>query len=250
MFIVVAVTTAPVWTHDGRRFEVKVIDGQILAHGYNSGPDDGAPSPRPYFNAIHGHWENNASPAVTAAAADLPGYDVFAPGLLAGHDLTLTLLGASKWVNPPPMPPTDTVPTFEPLEVEETIFLTFDGSTIDSNGRGSLVLSPNVPGAGLRDIDLSYDIASRPAGLLYVLELQLSSSHPGMIDSETIYTILSPDGADPMERLHHASLFLESFLGAPVPEPASALLCGFAGLYLFLRSRFFGQGSKRRRIVF
>ncbi|REK08239.1 MAG: PEP-CTERM sorting domain-containing protein [Planctomycetota bacterium] len=208
--------------HSGRRLEIQVIDNQLFAQGYLSTgvPDDGGGSPRPYYNALHDHWQNITS---SVAIADLPGYDVYTPGPLTGFDLSLELLGASKWVGPPMMPPGGTIPNLVPLDPGEVITIEHNSVSIDTDGLGSLAIASGIPGGGLTDIDLLYAIDDNPAGVLHVLEWQLSTNAPGVAPSASIYTILSPDGANPMEKLHHASLYLEQHLGL-VPEPASASL--------------------------
>jgi len=234
---VAAFTTAAL-AHDGRRFEVKVVNDQLVAQGYNSaGEDDGGGVRRPYYNALHDHWEN--LPTVEAATATLPGYDLFEPGPLVGHDLVLTLTGARKWVAPPPMPAPGTLPTLEPLTDAEKIFVTLGdntgGTTIDTASGGSLTLADAISTDGADDLDLGYDIALKPSNVIYVLELTLSTNAPGIAPSDTIYTLLSPDGADPTQRLHHASLFLESHLGTPIPEPSAFMITAIGGAMLLRR---------------
>lgn len=214
-----------------------MVNNQLVAHGYNSGADDGGGSPRPYYNAIHDHWANNPSTTINAASADLPGYDIFSSGALAGESVTLTLLGASKWVSPPMSPTPGTVPTLTPLTAGETIFIRYSGTTIDTDALGSLLLHHSVSGAGVADLDLSYDIAARPADVLYILEQQLATGAPGVLSSATTYTILSPDGDNPAQRLHHASLFLENHLGTPIPEPTTIGVMLIAGLVLLRRTK-------------
>lgn len=212
--LIVTGLTASVWAHGGRRLEIKINHDQLLVQGYNTGADDGAPSPRLHYNALHDHWANN--PVVTAATATLPSYDLFDAGPLEGFDLTLTLTGASKWVSPPTMPAPDTTPDLVALDPADTIYLTFGTTTIDTAALGDLTLVSSVPADGAPHLDISYDIALHPADVLYVLELALSTDAPGIAASETIYTILSPDGPTMAERLHHAALYLEGYLGTPV----------------------------------
>lgn len=204
--------------HDGRRFEIiQYPEGTLAAQGYISGTDpadDGGGIRRPYLNAIHGHWSNN--PSITAASATLPGFDIFNPGQLAGHQLTAELVGASKWVGPDPSHGATNEsdpPTLVALDPGEIIYVTYNIVTVTTNAPGSLTLRQNVPVGPLLDVDLAYDIAQHPSGVLYALEFILSSGNPEIEDSSSVYVILSPDGANHMERLHHAALRLESFLG-------------------------------------
>ena len=214
VLLIVAGLSVPAWAHGGRRLEIKVNNDQLLVQGYNTGADDGAPSPRLYYNALHDHWANNA--IVTAASASLPSFDLFNAGPLEGYGLTLSLTGASKWVSPPTMPAPGTIPDLIALDPADTIYLTFDTTTIDTTALGDITLVSSVPAGGAPHLDVSYDIAQHPSAVLYVLELELSTDAPGIAASDTIYTILSPDGATPAEKLHHAALYLESYLGTPV----------------------------------
>ncbi|MCA9282838.1 MAG: hypothetical protein KDA30_12415, partial [Phycisphaerales bacterium] len=93
----ISALTTTVCAHDGRRLEIKVVDNQLVAHGYvSNGVDDGGGLVRPYYNTIHGHWTFDPTPGVVAASADLPGFDLFDSGALAGHSLELTVVGATK----------------------------------------------------------------------------------------------------------------------------------------------------------
>ena len=214
--------------HDGRRFDITVVDGQLAAQGYLSGADptdDGGGIIRPYFNAIHGHF--NASVGSTFFAT-LPGFDLFGEtaSLLTGADLSLELLSASKWENPA----LGTTPTLVGLDATEIIGIGYDiQPSIDSESLGSFTLASAISGA-VPDIDLAYSIDSDPANTLYALEWRLSTSQDGILDSESVYTILSPPGSGPVERLHHQSLALERSLGiTAVPEPNSLLMLAIAG---------------------
>lgn len=91
--------------HDGRRFDVKVVDNQLVAHGYiSSGVDDmgsnlpadnpGDPLYRTYYNAIHAHWSTQFD---LFSSADLPGFDINDTPELDGQDLWLELKGVKKW---------------------------------------------------------------------------------------------------------------------------------------------------------
>lgn len=233
VLLLLMIMVVPAWAHDGRRFEVKVVDNQLVAHGYNSsGVDDGGGVIRPYYNALHGHWENNPTPGVTAASADLPGYDVFDNAEpLVGHDLVWTLTGARKWSSPMDGGPV----VLENLGPTEEIFVTFGTSTVSTGatfGLGSLTLLNPFAGSNGGDLDLTYDIGLEPTGVLYVIESTLSTGASDVGDSGTIYTILSPAG-----ELHHAALYLESQLGAPIPEPASLALLATGALTLLRRRR-------------
>lgn len=217
--IVVAIMVEPAWAHPGRRLEVMVINNQLFAQGYITAgePDDGGGNPRPYYNAIHGHWEDVAT---DVSIADLPGFDLFTPGPLAGFDLTLELLDATKWVNPPMMPTPGTNPMLVELEESETIQVESD-ITVDTDTLGTLTLATGIGGGGAPDLDLLYVIGLNPTDTLYVLEWQLATTAPGIAPSDSVYTILSPEG-----QFHHASLYLEKYLG--VPEPSSIVLSALA----------------------
>ena len=221
-------TATSALAHDGRRLEIQVINNQLWAQGYISAgqPDDGAGMVRPYLNTIHGHWSDNPSPVV-AASATLPGFDLLAGGALTGFDIDLTIDGARKWVGPDAMPMPGTIPD---LVASEEFFVSYGGDSISTTTGGTFDLLDNISAGGQLDIDLAYDIADEPRGVLYVIDMTLSTNAPGIAASEQIHIILSPDGLDPVERLHHASLYLESHLGRQVPAPASALTIGALAL--------------------
>lgn len=200
--------------HDGRRFEVQVVDNRIVAQGVNTGNDDGAPAIRPYANAVHDHWQNSLVGAESATST-LPGFDIpSSSNALWSQPLYLNLQGVSKWVSPPMMPPVGTVPQLTALGagvlVEVTINAETHSETTDSDTLGTILLTPSVSIFGTFDIDPLYKINKQPAGEIYVLSTTLSSGNTSVEESDPIYIILSPDGANPAEKLHHASLYLEA----------------------------------------
>ena len=232
--------TSFVQAHDGRRLSVFVgDDGRLTAQGYLSGEnpsDDGAGVVRPYFNAIHGHFGNDV---LGVYPATLPGFDVFDPTaqLLSDGNLEIQLVSAFKWENPM-MGVTPTSSDFDELDATETIGIGFGNQpSIDTDNLGSFELVEEFNGAAT-DIDLNYSIASDPANTLYALEWILSTDVVGIDNSLSVYTILSPPGNGPVERLHHQSLALESALGVTaVPEPSSLLLLTLAGSICSTRRR-------------
>ena len=225
--ILVSLTTF-VQAHDGRRFDVIVVGGQLRAQGYLSGVnpiDDGGGVIRPYFNAIHGHF----NPSIGSTYfATLPGFDLFddTAELLRDADLSIELLSALKWETPI----VGTTPLLAELDATEIIGVGFDTqSSIDSENLGSFTLTSAINEA-VPDIDLAYSIDTDPTNTLYALEWRLSTTQEGIADSESVYTILSPLGTGPVERLHHQSLALERTLGiTSVPEPSSLLTLAIVG---------------------
>lgn len=222
--------TAPALAHDGRRFEVQIVDDQLVAQGYlDNIPDDGGGVVRPYVNAIHGHF-SNGGPGF--AFATLPGYDILGNAdALIGHDLTWEATGFSVWRTPSM---TGTV-SLDTLGAGEQIKVLKGLQSVDSElGLGSIELLSSVTGSTVLDIDLSYEFyGDHPSGEIFAIESKLTTSAPGVADSGTIYTLLSPDGATPMEKLHHHSLNAESQLG--VPEPGSLAMAAL--LPLLMRRR-------------
>lgn len=216
-FVILGAVSASAAAHDGRRLEVLVVDGHLAVRGYNSaGTDDGGGVERPYYDALHDHWHFNPAPGVVAASADLPGFDLFAGGDLTGHDLTITLLGGSRWENPPTEPPVGTVPTLTPLGPEQEVFVTYGLDTVSTGMPGPLALASAIGAGGATDIDVTYDVADEPTGQIFVFEFVLSTDAPGVADSGVIHIMLSPDGANATEKLHHASLYTEMYFGVPV----------------------------------
>jgi hypothetical protein len=224
--------------HEGRRFVVSLELGQLVVQGQNTGSDDGAPAIRPYTGAIHDHWRNN--PLVpNRASATFPEFDLPAPtGGLADWPLYLNLLGAGKWDNPPPMMvPPDTVPHLVALEPGELIGVSRGAHITNTDQLGSLPLIDSVPAGGLLDIGLLYEINRAPVGQIHYLQFSLSSGNSAVMASDPFYVILSPDGANHMERRHHAALFLENYLATrAVPEPAS-IVSAIAALFAMAMCR-------------
>jgi hypothetical protein len=224
--------------HSGRRLLVEVADGVLQAQGVNTGAADGAPSVRPYVNAIHDHWHNIYPDPATGlspfANSLLPDVGVPPNGQLQGYDLTLTLLSAQKWANPPEMPSPGVVPVLQPLDPGETIRIETVNSDVSSDTLGTLLLSVSLPATGVDDILLNYTTNRLPANQIDVLTFRLSAkpadpSRPDLIsDSGPIFMLLSPDGAHSIEKLHHASLFLETCLAHSVPEPSPFLLAALS----------------------
>jgi len=246
--------------HPGRRFEVVVVNGQLAVHGYiSTGPsdDDDGGNPRPYFNALHDHWLNFPG-AVEAATAELPSFDVYSPNdsfvgagsaeTLQGADLTLTLQNAFKWTSPATSGPVLLEQLDAAVDPVITIERTIGAVTesISTESGGALTLASNIASTGADDLDLEYSIAAEPSGIIHALEWVLSTSKPGIADSEKIYTFLSPDrdpdgpgGNDPsaLVGLHHPSLYVESQFGIPIPEPYTLALLGFGLASLVLARR-------------
>lgn len=250
--------TGVAWAHDGRRFEVKVIDGQIVAHGYDSaGNDDGGGAIRAYYNAIHAHWTNSV--VGNGATATLPGFDVLdEAGELAGYDLDYELVGAKKWTVTP-----DTgehgshtahsathdagdggthdgghgsSPMIHLMPLSgEVIGLSYNGSAMTTDAPGVVELVDDWDGqvgsGNGFDLDFLYQIALAPTDTLFVLEGVLSTDAPGVADSATVYTILAPQG----HGFHANALSLEAFLGTPVPEPGVALVAAMGAVALLRR---------------
>jgi len=236
--VIAATIVSSALGHPGRRFEILVIDDQLVAQGYLSPgvmEPDSSGNPRPYYNSLHDHWSNSLGSSVNASA-DLPGFDLLDASSFAGTagaSLSIELVASKKWESPPAMPGPGTVPNFEALGTGETIFIEYGTDFFDTASPGSFTLASNITGP-ISDIDLDYSIDDEPTGVLYVLEWVLSTNVPGIADSDPIHVILSPQ----ME-LHHASLYTEAYLGTPIPEPATIvmLLFGIVPLAIALRRR-------------
>lgn len=238
--VVTALSGAPTNAHDGRRFSIEVVDSQLQAQGLNTGPDDGAPAIRPYVNSLHDHWGNATT---DSAVASLPGFDLppSAATPLLDHRIDLEWLGVRRWVNPPMMPPAGTVPSLVPLSPDEFITISGPSGVLDSSELGIMPLLEQVVFGGVDDIDLVYEINSEPQGVIHVLEFRLvavplAGGTSLVQPSEPVHILLSPDGATPHERLHHAALFLEAHL-AQVPETSTFTSAVIGVLGLSMRSR-------------
>jgi len=216
--------------HGGRRFEIQVLNNQLIAQGVNTGHhDDGGGAVRPYYNAIHDHWLNLAG---GDAIATLPGFDV-TPGKLVGESLVLELFGARKWVNPDPNVDPVLVDLADGEFIEIGLGLLTPIKTNDAV-LGSLLLSGSVSNSGLH-IDLDYGIDTQPTNTIYAIEWGLSAgAGSSLLPSDSIYTILAPQGSGH----HQSALALERFLGVTaIPEPSAASLLGLMALVGLRRGR-------------
>lgn len=232
--------------HDGRGFEIEVVAGKLQAQGVNNGADDGAPAVRLYVNSIHDHWSNYIS-QLDQSSTTFPEFEVtpqVASSFLAGYSLELELIDSWQWVAPSIMPAAGTIPNLESLDPGEVISIQTLAAPITTDSLGTIQLSTSVPSGGTGDIVPSYTIVGQPLNEIHVLQLRLSATAPDpetsqYESSDPLFVILSPDGTGPVERLHHASLYLEEYLalnGIPVPEPGAGLMLVFGTLScLFLR---------------
>lgn len=141
--------------HDGRRLEVIVVSGQLVAQGVNTGPDDGAPPVRPYENAIHGHWTN--VPSLNSGTSSQPGYDVtqFVSGELAGYRLDLDWVGSYTWIDSSQMPghgmtlEPDMPVTLHHAAMDEEITIFGPQNDLMSHQLGTMTLIPSIPFGGV-----------------------------------------------------------------------------------------------------
>ncbi|MCA9238544.1 MAG: hypothetical protein KDA37_00015 [Planctomycetales bacterium] len=225
--VVAALLADSAHAHSGRRFAIEVVDGRVQAQGINSGPDDGAPIVRPYVNSLHDHWQNVQG---IGAVASLPGFDITPSSsvALAGHRLDIEWLRVREWLDPPLTPSEGLVPGLTPLPPDHLLSVHFPSTTLTSDTLGTAVLAEEIVFGGVRDIDLVYQVNRMPQGSIHVLDFRLVPHRldglaSPILPSATVHVLLSPDGVTPQERLHHASLYLESYL-ASVPEPSSLLL--------------------------
>ena len=233
-----ATIVLPAAAHDGRRFDVQLDGATLVAQGsYTGGSPMETPGDRPYSNALHDHFAF----AGAGASATLPGYDIIEPGALAGGSLTWTLTGARVWQNTPVMPTPQLELGFVPLDQvdgQQPLRVSANGQTITSDAGGSLLLAANIPAAGLLDIDLVYQNPNDNTGSLYLLESLLTATDAAgetLVVSDTVYTVLSPGGDNGAQRRHHLSLYVESVLGTPVPEPASLAVLAMGAIVLVRR---------------
>ncbi|MDB4766716.1 hypothetical protein OAG71_03405 [bacterium] len=230
--------------HDGRRLDIQVINNQLFAQGYLSGFVQGETvneqPVREKYNVVHDHFTNIPSGAI----GSLPGFDIVDASPLLGSSVTLELLGVTKWT-PPARDPLAAeqmfgVPALEALSANETLSIGFSTQAgIDSNSLGSFTLASDIS-APVLDIDLNYSLDADPTGSIYAVQWQLATDNPNIADSSGVYTLLSPGGMGPDERLHFQSLALEDFLGvtvAAVPEPGPLALLALSIVPVTLRRR-------------
>ena len=239
--------TAVASAHDGKRIEILVQDDKIVGQGYlfsgdGMPSDDGGRITRPYQNAIHSHFTQVGSLPVYN---NVTGFDLRESEPFDGADLILTLTGAGKWANPPAQDGTRLAqdfgtPQLSPLDPGENIEVGYEFQPdISTDSPGSFTLVSSVSGPAT-DIDLAPLVEFDPSGSIYYLEWTLSTTQPGISNSDSIYTILSPPGMGPVQRMHFQSLALERHLGVQataVPEPGSLTSLVLVGLMIAARRK-------------
>lgn len=258
--------------HDGRRFDIQVINNKLWAQGYVSGDnpiDDGNGIVRSYYNAIHTHWAT--TPSGRSSFADLPGFDIREQAALDGDTVSLKLLGVKKWSDDVPFADFDhrgmminssthmtsahgvggghgshhsgggsVTPHFQPIGTGESILVSYNRSVLTI---GSEVI---IKGASDSTVhaDLYFDFVPSdtasttnlaPLDAIYVVQFELNTSDPFIGKSGPIHAIFSPAG-DQVPGSHGLSLATEVALGAQVPEPTSLGLFAIGGL-LLMRKR-------------
>lgn len=244
--------TTPIMAHTtGRNFEILVdafgTGPQLAARGDNlteatnpMGMIIDPAGPRNYINAIHGHFANIAGIAASATSPAFNTNNQIGTDALVGESLSLDLIGGFKYDSPRVgrridgnviLPdPIALAENFTPLPLNlptENIIVTALGSgdtgdldVASMTHDGSVLLTGNFAGGAL-DFDLRFDVGFVPEDTIYVLETRLLTS-ADVLASDSIFIVLSPDGAGPDERLHFESLHAESLLG--IPEPTSLAL--------------------------
>jgi hypothetical protein len=257
IFTFAVFAAAPALAHSGRNFAVQLVDDgsggqQLRLQGFNTtGPEMGVdPAGRQYYGAVHDHFDFLSG---GGAEAEQPGFLVSASLTeLLGESLSLQIIGAQKWVvdrNVILMPGSPMLAAgidaddivLQGLTPGETIVINSvreTGQFADTASLNEVLLAATVTDGGLAgvdDIEATYDIAVQSTDTIYVIESVLKTSAPGIGDSESFYTILSPDGLDMRDRLHFPSLLLEQTFGTPVPEPTSMM--GMAALAFLVRRR-------------
>ena len=250
LFLIVFTSPLTVFAHGvGRLFDVAVMNGQLVARGYNSGSPDGLGTIRPFVNSIHDHFNFIGSEAEPFGITNYPSLDI---GILSdsnidaliGYELRIELVGSAKWINVPAQDGTGAAQDFgtpqlislTPQDLQnspaDVMRVRYSGETIDTVNLGEFLLSPSVAGP-TPDLDFEFFIDNHNSSEIYIFEFRLKTNAPGIADSEKIYVIQSPDGIGPVERMHFQSLYLESYLGLPTPKaivPGDVNLDGQANL--------------------
>ena len=123
-----------------------------------------------------------------------------------------------------------------PLDGGGLLEITDGFTTISYTASGLINLLSGFNGSNGQNLDPTYDyLSGNPSGVISVLERRFFTNAPGIANSNTVYTILSPIGANMVEKLHLESLYLESHPGI-VPKPGTATIAA-ASLVLLLRRR-------------
>ncbi len=229
---------APCWGFGhgvGRLFDIAVVDGKLVAQGYNTGGFDGGETVRPYVNSIHDHFNFIISDGQPLGVTDYPSWDVgILPGSniseLIGFGLNVELIGSGKWINVPAQDGTGLAQDFGKPELmffsnqfllinpAEIIRVSFGGDTINTLNLGGFQFSDEVTGP-IADLDFKFFIDQHNATEIYFVQFRLTTNAPGVEDSDSIYVIQSPDGIGPVERMHFQSLYLERYFGNVDPKP-------------------------------
>lgn len=212
--LVVGLVAGDALAQIGRRYEIKVEDGKLVAQGYIGGVgsgDDGGGLVRPYTGAIHHHWRNDPSEPI--ATADLPGMDVLTPGELEGYSLKFTVLGGKKWDMPPDDPAPGTAIEWEALDLGETIYVLLDGQVASTAQGGTVVVAEDIGAGGAPDVGISYLVGMQPEDVVMAVEGVFHTDAPGVEASDAVYLFFAPAfGAK-----HLTALYVEAEMGDPIP---------------------------------
>ncbi len=207
--VLVGVGAGDAFGQIGRRFEIKVVEGKLVAQGYIGGEgsgDDGGGLVRAHTNAIHHHWRNDFNTGI--AHAELPGMDIIEPGELVGHDVYLTVLGGKKWVDGGEDPAEGTVIEWSALEQDETILVRLGDQKAGTSHVKTIVLAEDIGAEGAVDVGIFYEVKQHPRDQVMVVEAVLSTDAPGVEASDPVYLIFPP-----ARQMHLTALYVEGQVG-------------------------------------
>ncbi|TGD73864.1 hypothetical protein E4634_06895 [Mangrovimicrobium sediminis] len=190
---------APGWVeaHPGRRFEIQVVDGRIVAQGVNtkSAPPMGESPVRPYPNVVHDHFDLFVLNGQPIGSANLPGLDIPADTPLAGHSVYAEVTGFYLTDAEQVAAATAIGDALQPLGEDQEVRIRLNQTDVSSRALpAQLTIAGDIPAAGVADIDPVYHFVGELGENFVVIEMQLRSDAPGIAASGPVYIVMAPPG--------------------------------------------------------
>ncbi len=198
--------------HPGRRFEVQVINNQLVAQGVNTLEKRpmGEQPKRPYPNVIHDHFTNMKVNNEPLAVANLPGFDIPAE-LRALHGSRVTLR-VDKVVEISRQSISSSTPIADsmlPVTAPGKLTIAINDGVVSTDGLpGELTLADVVLPQGNLDLDPTFQANFAPTDSFVAVAVTLSTTSPAIRPSAPIWIVLAPPG----HQFHEIALRLEARL--------------------------------------
>ncbi len=190
-------TPVLVQAHPGRRFEIQVVDGRIVAQGVNTkeAPPMGESPVRPYPNAVHDHFDLFVLNGQPIGSANLPGLDIPAGTPLAQHNLYAEVTGIYLTDAERVAAAAAIGDALHPPGAEQEVRIRLHQTDVSSRALpAQLTIAGDIPTTGVADIDPVYHFVGELGENFVVIEMQLHSDAPGIAPSGPVYIVMAPPG--------------------------------------------------------